>query len=229
MHPNHVRLGFTNPLSNKLIFLHVPNVFLDIFVMNPLWPNQKTVQPITTVRRTMRLLVMEIAMAAIPVTTLTATVSNSDVHLADIPIQKTSEPKPSVLHVPLDSTVRASQRTTLNHALLDIIVLEALQLVMITVVLMELMLTVTTVVLSVPLERIALKGLSHRECVSRVLSQKTTALNPKMIVSIVDLVTFVREKSSSMDHPFIIKVCLVSVKLDMHVISGVSVQMVNWL
>ena len=139
--------------------------------MNPLWPNQKTVQPITTVRRTMRLLVMEIAMAAIPVTTLTATALNSDVHQADIPIQKTCEPKLSVLHVLLDSTVRASQRTTLNHALLDIIVLEALQLVMITVVLMELMLTVTTVVLSVPLERIALKGLLHLECVSRVLSR----------------------------------------------------------
>ena len=98
-------LVFINPLLNKLILKHVPNVFLDIFVMKSAWTNQKTVLLIITVHPMMRLLTMESAIAVIPVTVSILMVPNSDVLLGDIQIQKISGPKLSVLHALLDNTV----------------------------------------------------------------------------------------------------------------------------
>ena len=156
LHPSHVILVFINPLLNKLILMHVLNVFLDIFVMKSDWTNRKTVQLIITVHPMMRLLTMETAMAVIPVTVSIVAALNSDVLLADIQIQKISGPKPSVLHALLDNTAPTLLRSILNLALLVIIAPVALQLVMKTAVQMALTMVVTTVLLFVLSEHTAL-------------------------------------------------------------------------
>ena len=224
-HPSHVILVFINPLLNKLILMHVLNVFLDIFVMKSDWTNRKTVLLFITVHPMMRLLTMETAMAVIPVTVSIVAAQNSDVLLGDIQIQKISGPKLSVLHALLETTAPTLPRMILNLAFLVIIAPVALQLEMKTVAQMVLTMPVTTVPSSVLSEHTALKVLSLLECVSKELSQEVLDLNPMLNVTTVNLGTFAQEKSLSMDHLFFIVECLVSVKLDMHVNREVSAQM----
>ena len=84
---------------------------------------------------------------------------------------------------------------------------------------------VTTVLLFVPSEHIALQDLLLPECVSKELSQEILDLNPMMLVSTVKLGTFAQEKLLSMDHLSFIVECPVSVKRDMHLNREVSAQM----